>query len=190
MIDRDDIQGRKFPSFGHCIFCGSDGGSLGLRDEHIIPLSLGAKAVIENASCEACEKITSYLDGYLGRHIFGEYRAHAGVATRRPKQRPSEFPAKVVIDGIEEERRIRTKDHPYFIAMPVWGLPTILSGELPSDRFPHLKSHVYESIPENIRETLSITDDVSLQIRGTGSINYSTFARAIAKIAYCHAVMR
>jgi hypothetical protein len=41
-----------------------------------------------------------------------------------------------------------------------------------------------------MRDTLFIPDDIALQIRGTGSINYTTFARGIAKIAYCHAVLR
>jgi hypothetical protein len=77
-----DIQGVKFPGYGRCIYCGSTGP---LKDEHIIPFSLGGKAVIEAASCGDCEKVTSYLDGYLARQIFHEYRAHAGMKSRRPK---------------------------------------------------------------------------------------------------------
>jgi 5-methylcytosine-specific restriction endonuclease McrA len=68
-----DIQGIKFPGYGRCIYCGSTGP---LKDEHIIPLSLGGKAVIEAASCGDCEKVTSYLDGYLARQIFHEPRSH------------------------------------------------------------------------------------------------------------------
>jgi 5-methylcytosine-specific restriction endonuclease McrA len=49
-----DIQGIKFPGYGRCIYCGSTGP---LKDEHIIPLSLGGKAVIEAASCGDCEAI-------------------------------------------------------------------------------------------------------------------------------------
>jgi len=55
-----DIQGFKFPGYGRCIYCGSVGP---LKDEHIIPFSLGGRAVIEAASCGDCEKVTSYLDG-------------------------------------------------------------------------------------------------------------------------------
>jgi len=35
-----DIQGYKFPGYGRCIYCGTTGT---LKDEHIIPLSLGGK---------------------------------------------------------------------------------------------------------------------------------------------------
>jgi hypothetical protein len=186
----EDIQGKTYPGFGRCIFCNSEGADGGLRKEHIIPKSLGGNAVIADAGCKSCEAITSYIDGYLGRHIFYEYRAHAGTRTRRPKERPTEFPALIVLDGVEEVRHIKTPDHPYFLALPVWGLPTALTAKPPSETFEHHKAHIYEFIPENMRDTLSIPDGIALQIRGTGSINYTAFARAIAKIAYCHAVLR
>lgn len=190
MADVEDIQGKRYPGYGRCIYCGSPGLKDGLREEHIIPRSLGGKAVIDSASCTDCEKITSYIDGYLGRHIFQEYRAHAGTPTRRPRERPTEFPARIIVDGIEEVRHFATARHPYFLAMPVWGLPTIMTGAQPTAAVKQMKAHVYEFVPDNIRETLGLPDGVNLQIRGTGSINYTTFARAIAKIAYCHTIIR
>ena len=51
-----DIQGVKFPGYGRCIYCGSTGP---LKDEHIIPFSLGGKAVIEAASSGECKKVTN-----------------------------------------------------------------------------------------------------------------------------------
>jgi hypothetical protein len=131
----EDIQGKTYPGFGRCIFCNSDGAGDGLRKEHIIPKSLGGNAVIADASCQSCEAITSYIDGYLGRHVFYEYRAHAGTPTRRPRERPAEFPARIVLDGVEEVRRIKTSDHPYFLALPIWGLPTVLTAKPPSKTF-------------------------------------------------------
>jgi hypothetical protein len=59
-----------FPPVGRCIYCGSDGGPDGLREEHIIPYSLGGNAVLEEASCSRCEAITSYLEGYAANVIF------------------------------------------------------------------------------------------------------------------------
>jgi hypothetical protein len=47
----EDVQGKSHPGFGHCIFCGSDGGADGLRREHIMPKSLGGQAAIQKASC-------------------------------------------------------------------------------------------------------------------------------------------
>jgi hypothetical protein len=74
-----NIQGREFEGVGFCIFCGSDGHGRGLRDEHIIPYCLGGKAIMQKASCAECEAITSYIDGYLGRRVFYDYRLSAGT---------------------------------------------------------------------------------------------------------------
>jgi 5-methylcytosine-specific restriction endonuclease McrA len=58
---------QKYPPIGQCIYCGSDGGVDGLRDEHIVPYSLGGHAELKEASCRSCEKITSYMTGiFLG----------------------------------------------------------------------------------------------------------------------------
>lgn|ERR1700687_235409 len=63
----ENVHGKKFPGFGRCIYCGATGL---LKDEHIIPVSLGGQTIIERASCADCEKITSYLDAYLARDLF------------------------------------------------------------------------------------------------------------------------
>jgi hypothetical protein len=47
-----DVQGKIYASFGRCIYCGSDGGTDGLRDEHIMPYCLGGNAIIRDASCK------------------------------------------------------------------------------------------------------------------------------------------
>ena len=97
-----NIHGRKFPGYGRCIYCTSDSGHSGLRDEHVIPYALGGNAVIENASCKTCEGITSYLDGYLARHVYHDLRIHRGIQTRRPKQRPKELRATLLGGGKEK----------------------------------------------------------------------------------------
>lgn len=88
-----DVQGKSYAGFGRCIYCGSYGGVDGLRDEHITPYCLGGNAIIRGASCRACEAITSYLDGYLGRKVFYELRVHSGIQTRSPKDRPTHLNA-------------------------------------------------------------------------------------------------
>ena len=130
-METHDIQGKKYPGYGRCIYCGSDGSEDGLGNEHIIPYSLGGNAEIKDASCKSCEAITSYLDGYLARHVFYEYRAHAGVQTRNPRDRPRTFSAEIVLNNRIEFREINAGKHPYFLGLPVWGLPGVLRGALP-----------------------------------------------------------
>jgi HNH endonuclease len=178
-----DIQGAKFPGYGRCIYCGSTGP---LKDEHVIPFSLGGKAIIEAASCGNCEKVTSYLDGYLARQIFHEYRAHAGMKSRRPKERPSELAATIVKpDGTHEVRTFAPKEHPYFLIMPIWNLPGILLNEEPTNNFEIMQAHAYWWIPESMQNTAEMERE---QVRATGTINYTAFARGIARISYCQAV--
>jgi hypothetical protein len=178
-----DIQGAKLPGYGRCIYCRATGT---LKDEHIIPFSLGGKAVIEAASCGDCEKITSYLDGYLARQIFHEYRAHTGMKSRRPKERPTELSATIVKpDGTHEVRSFALKEHPYFLMMPVWNLPGILLGHAPTHNFPIMQAHAYWWIPDSIRKTAEMERE---QVRAKGTINYTAFARGLARISYCQAV--
>jgi hypothetical protein len=186
-----DIQGKKVPVKGggdKCIYCGTEGGADGLRDEHAVPYSLSGNAELLGASCRKCEGVTSYLDGYLAHGIFGHFRPHAGVQSR--SGRPETLPAVVeLLDG-EKVVDLMTKDHPFFLNMPVWQSPGILRGENPSEDFHPAYAHIYWSVPPNIRETLGIKDGEIARIADASKTpNLRTFARAIAKIAYCNAIL-
>jgi len=114
------------------------------------------------------------------------------LAYRAESQRrgPRVFPQRIVVDENEEIRHLSVVDHPYFLAMPIWGNPGIVTGALALDIFPIQKAHIFEYIPENLRETMQITEQQSLQVRASGTINHATFAGAVAKIGYCHAIIR
>jgi hypothetical protein len=178
-----NIQGAKFSGYGRCIYCGAT--SL-LKDEHIIPHSLGGTAVILQASCADCEKITSYLDGYLARDIFNEYRSHVGIQSRRRKQRPATLLASFLkIDGSEEVRSYPAKEQPYMLRMPIWHLPGIALGKPPSPEFEITQSHIYNFVTSEVDEWMKAE---GIKIGIWPYINYPTFARAIARIAFCQAV--
>lgn len=191
MISGADFQGKKIPvkgGGGKCIYCGSDGGADGLRNEHPIPFSLGGNAELLGASCRGCEAITSYLDGYLAHAIFGHFRPHATVQSR--SGHPESLAAVVERADGEKIVDLMVKDHPFFLNMPVWDFPGVLRGVLPTEDFTDAHAHVYWSIPPNIRETLGIRDGEIAKIQNaTRPLNLRTFARAITKIAYCNAVM-
>jgi len=122
-----------------------------------------------SASCGDCERITSYLDGYLARQIFHEYRAHAGMKSRRPRERPNERPAMIIkLDGSEEGRLFAAKEHPYFLIMPIWNLPGILLNEKPSPNFAIMQAHAYWWIPESMQKTAAMERE---QVRASGKIN-------------------
>jgi hypothetical protein len=130
----EDIQGRKYPPIGRCIYCGSDGGLDGLRDEHIIPYSLGGHAALKEASCRSCEAITSKIELYLGRNIFHEFRSHVRAPSRR--KLPSALSANVSVGDREIRREFLAADQPFALMLPIWDLPGIMRGDQPTLDFP------------------------------------------------------
>lgn len=182
-----DIQGQKVPveGGGRCIYCGADGGPNGLRDEHIIPYSLGGNTELLAASCSSCEKITSYLDGYLANATYKHVRVHSDIQSR--SGHPDVLPAIVEINRRAFD--LSPQQHPYFLHMPVWNPPGVMSGVQPSSDFGAGKVHLYWYVPPDIRETIGLrSGDFARIMDRTPPPNFSTFARAIAKVAYCHAV--
>jgi hypothetical protein len=186
----DDIQGRKYPGYGRCIYCGSDGTPDGLRDEHIIPFSLGGKTWIEKASCRECERALNPVDTHLARSVYGQFRIHANVQTRNPEDRPAVLPANFTIGGEERSLNLPVADHPYALALPIWGDAGFLRSARIDEPFPEVFCHIYHYTPQNMRETLGISGDQDFRVWQSGRVNAPVFARGIAKIAYCHAVIR
>jgi hypothetical protein len=189
------MQGQRFPSPGRCIYCGSDGGADGLRDEHIMPISLGGTAVIEDASCVECEKITSYIYRFLANKIFGEMRAHGAVRRRRRrrnKQRESDLPPQLIFDGYAQPIDLPLKDRPHQTILPVWEWPGITQGMNPSRNYGQIKAVLYWDIPTTFAAAAGMgpNDQREVRFRWDKQLNVDTFARAIAKIGYCHTVVR
>ena len=185
------LERQKFPSPGECIYCGARADDVELTDEHIIPFSLGGNVEILKASCKPCAAITSDLELHLGRKVLWDHRVHAKMPTRRPKDRPETLSARVSVGfGKEQILHLPIQDHPYFLPMPIWGLPGALTGALPSALFPQEMVHLFYNIPPNIRETLNLSDGEIAQIVVPDlKIDSHKFARAMAKIAYCQAVI-
>lgn len=182
---------KKFPTVGECIYCGARGTAVELTDEHIIPYSLGGNVQLVEASCKSCARITGSLEGYVARKVLWDFRLHAKIPTRRPAERPDVLPAKISVGAGEAQMlELPIGDHPYFMPMPVWGMPGLLTGAPPSDKFPEENLvHLYWYIPPTLRQALNLADGQWAQIHPTGvQVDNHRFASAIAKIAYCQAV--
>lgn len=187
MSDPADIQGAIFPPVGRCIYCGSTGGTQGLRSEHIIPYSLGGNAELPEASCTECEGLTSYLDGYLANAIYKHLRVHQDLQSR--SGHPKLLPADVVGPDGARQHLLKPNDHPFFLTMPTWMPPGIVRGVQPSTDFERVDPFVWWYVPPNFAETLGLKDGDELEIQNPiKTLNLITFGRALAKIAYCHAV--
>lgn len=187
-----NMEGQRFPSPGRCIYCGCNGATDGLREEHIIPLSLGGTAVIDGASCTSCEKITSYLDGFLANKIFGEMRLHGDFPRKRRKEKPkpTHLPTEIEIQEHREFVEVPLSDHPHHTILPLWEWPGIAQGIQPSQEFGQLRGALYWLIPPTFGSAIGLKPDEQaiVHFRGQNNLNVRTFARGLAKIAYCHMV--
>jgi hypothetical protein len=185
------FEHKKFPPVGECIYCGARGSETELTDEHIVPYSLGGNVQLLQASCKPCARITGALEGYVGRKVLWDFRVHAKIPTRRPAERPDVLPARISVGtGEAQTLELPIADHPYFMPMPVWGMPGLLAGTPPRDKFAEEnRVHLYWYIPPTLRGTLNLADGELAQIHPPDvQVDNHRFARAIAKIAYCQAV--
>jgi hypothetical protein len=102
-LDRPIMQYRthkRYAAQGICIYCGATASPPSrLSDEHIIARSLGGIAILPEASCECCAKITSQIEGYCANNIFNTLRVQRRLPTRRPKKRRSVLPTVFDIGG-------------------------------------------------------------------------------------------
>lgn len=56
--------------------------------------------------------------------------------------------------------------------------------------FPEVMFHIYHFSPRNLKDLLGIDDDKDLKLSTTGRMSVDLFARSLAKIGYCHTVVR
>jgi hypothetical protein len=187
----ENVAGKKQPvkAGGVCIYCGWGGGTDGLHDEHTVPYSLGGNTELLAASCTDCEAVTSYLDGYMANAVFGHLRVHLNLQSRSGHR--DTLPATIELAAGQRAIDLATADHPFFLNMPIWRPPGVMCGAQVSDGFGEPGKFTYWYVPPNMRDTIGLQDgDIARIIDASPPHNLATFARGLAKIAYCNAVMR
>ncbi len=105
---------------------------------------------------------------------------------------PEVLPATI---GLPEGQKIvdlRPEEHPYFLNMPMWNPPGLLRDDAKmTDGFTGYHTDVFWYIPENLRQTLGLDDKTAVEIvNQVKPHNVAAFARAIAKVAYCTAILK
>jgi hypothetical protein len=164
---------------GRCIYCGTVEGQL--SDEHIIPYAIGGTAILANASCLTCAKVTSHIENECLNKMLKAARTQLGMRSRR--KRPSTLELNARIGGHEAVLAVPIADHPTVLWLPMYDEPSILLGHHapPPDGY---KMNVwFEPLNLDIRKQLT---------RGVEgfSANFPVvyFARMLAKIGYSYAV--
>lgn len=115
---------------GQCIYCGES--ARPLSDEHVVPHALNGEWVLEDASCEACSRITSRFELDVCRAFLPYARAWYRLRTRR--KHPSSFPLVVVRDGKEETISLTPEEYGAVLVVPHLRMPAYLD-QRPSDKY-------------------------------------------------------
>jgi hypothetical protein len=181
---------EKVRGGGVCIFCGVDGNERKLTDEHTLPYALGGDTELLEATCDVCAAELSYVDGYLARSVFHHLRVHMGLHSR--SGHPKVLPAIIESTVGQKVVDIDPKNHPYFLNLPAWNPPgAVLQGAKITDPFSNYHCNVYWYVPDNIKQTLGLTEAEEVEIvNNVKPHNLNTFARGTAKIAYCTAILK
>jgi HNH endonuclease len=170
----------RYAPVGRCIYC-ADADSV-LKEEHIIPFSLGGTLILPKASCAKCEKITHRFEGVVGREIFGKFRAKHNLPTRRPKERPTHFTTSTSRGIIN----VSATDHPTELFVYKFKPANALAG-FPAefDTSTHHWAPVAIASKKELnsfKETHDWDGKISVRMRPI------EFARMLAKIAHSYAV--
>jgi hypothetical protein len=169
-----------FKSVGKCIYCPPDVVTFScLGDEHIIPLGIGGKLLLPNASCQTCEQMTSGIETYCMERMLAAARPIIGVRGRKSGKVAKNLP----IQSFPPlgKRRIPVAEHPCYIAFPRFGYPGIFVDSDPTKGTP-IELIMADIQPNTIAKIVANRGfymDVG---------NLDNYARMLAKIAHSFAV--
>lgn len=131
-----------FGSKNKCIYCGDS--TTKLTKEHIVPESLGGVHIIKEASCYACNKITSGFERNIAQGLWGDARQSFNAPTKHSKKRKSHVETSIVGGSIKIE--VSNIEYPAGFVFYRMGAPGILQG-------------LHEDIDISLLWTIDVVDD-------------------------------
>jgi hypothetical protein len=182
---------QAYAPVGTCIYCGATeyapGSTRTLAEEHIIPLSIGGKFVLPEASCRQCERVTGRFESIaVNNHLVGP-RRFLGLKGRTPAhKRPKKLPIFVNRNGRDEKVMVRVEDHPSALFLPHLANPPILQR--------HIGPPVVDPVGMFIK-WFNYNEEVLRRKYGvehwaTPSLDFFIFTRMLAKIGHAYAVAK
>ena len=166
---------------GTCVYCGTKEGPL--SKEHIVPLGLGGRWLLPQASCNTCSGVTRDIEQFCLRPMLGPFRIRLKLPTRRPKERPATLIIEYLrTDGEREWSTVPSVEFPGVCFGFRWPAPALLRGQPPTENFEG--DLVARFIDDEVRAPAT-PDGRKVKL---GTINMLLFARMLAKIAHSYAV--
>lgn len=172
---------------GRCIYCGSvvyseDEPDRKLGEEHIIPLQLRGRLVLPEASCQACERLTTGFETKV-TPLYEQGRYHLGITGRKRRKQRDHIP--IIVGEVGRKEKVPLKDHPGFFTGFRFPCPAILLGLEPSG----VMSGQIQIAPavRDLNERVRRLGE-PFHIKLGNGVHAEDFARMLAKIAFSYAV--
>lgn len=178
-----DLGKMQFRPVGKCIYCGATGA---LSREHIVPFALGGTAVLPEASCAACARLTSQVELQVLRGPMRAVRMLRRLPSRRGHaDAPTDVPLTVVRGGVTESIRLPVAEYPILLHFPTY-LPVDLSlrAKPVGIEMRGISTLLFGPSPEVVMKRLGAQ---SITVR-TGGDRPVAFARMLAKVAWAFAI--
>lgn len=166
-----------------CIICLEWFPNTNLTDEHSIPLALGGRSKITNATCESCRNLTSREETAVLRGAFWAFRIVTGLPTRS-KRALDKLPI-FCIDGDESQRlSIFLDDYPVMLPFPKFGGAALLN-----DGVVDLEAKLpwFAADMDKVNE---IFKKYKISSFSSMELNVNSFGKMLFKIAHCLAFER
>lgn len=112
----------SFPQYiGRCVYCGR--ADVRLTDEHVVPYAWNGTWVLQKATCDEHQLLTSRIENEVLKNAWGAARATLGVRTRHRKDRHGSYPVKLERSGAILTPQVEVRDHPGPLVMPEFAAP-------------------------------------------------------------------
>lgn len=179
---------------GECIYCGAKeyapGSNRRLADEHVIPLAIKGNLILQEASCQACERVTGRMESIaLNNHLQAPRRRLGMRGRTRPSKQASQIP--ILIPGEDEKEKpvlIDAEDHPSALFLPVYADSPIvraLKGEQISTAPVGMFIELFGAFDDDRKDALEEKYGIK---NWSGMMEVFPFARMLAKIAHSYAI--
>lgn len=118
----EQLDGRRYPPEGRCIYCGSTDA---LTDEHIIPLALNGTGTLPKSSCVVCAKITGAFEQRVLRGALWPLRVATQMKSRsKHKDAPRSRSIQVTNSaGADSTKGIGFGETPFTVTFPILWSP-------------------------------------------------------------------
>jgi len=173
----------RYTPVGECIYCGEK--DVKLTDEHVIAYALGGDRILQKASCETCQMLTSEVERAALHDMLIQVRAQLGLPSRN-KSLPDKIPLVVHYGDERKTFELEKAEHPTMAIFLLCPLPGALGGDAHERGLTFNGTQLYQVGGPPLKEVLDKL--------GTNKVSYSQtfkgneFEKMLAKIALAFAV--